>query len=64
VFVRIARTLEVTGTFKLRTQDLVRQGFDPAQVHDGLYLDDAARGEYLRLDAPLYERIVSGDQRL
>jgi fatty-acyl-CoA synthase len=64
VFVRIAPTLEITGTFKLRTQDLARQGFDPAQVSDALYLDDAVRGQYLRLDAPLYERIVSGDKRL
>jgi len=64
VFVRIVSALEITGTFKLRTQELARQGFDPAQVSDALYLDDAARGEYQRLDAPLYERIVSGDQRL
>jgi fatty-acyl-CoA synthase len=64
VFVRIVSTLEITGTFKLRTQELARQGFDPAQVGDALYLDDAACGEYRRLDAPLYERIVSGDQRL
>jgi fatty-acyl-CoA synthase len=64
VFLRIVPTLETTGTFKLRTQELARQGFDPAKVSDALYLDDAARGEYLRLDAPLYERIVSGEQRV
>jgi fatty-acyl-CoA synthase len=64
VFVRIVSTLEITGTFKLRTQELARQGFDPGQVVDALYLDDAARGEYVRLDAPLYQRIVAADQRL
>jgi len=64
VFVRIVPTLEITGTFKLRTQELARQGYDPSQVSDALYLDDATRGEYLRLDAPLYERIVSGSLRL
>jgi fatty-acyl-CoA synthase len=64
VFVRIVPALEITGTFKLRTQELARQGFDPGQVRDALYLDDAALGEYLRLDAPLYQRIVSGERRL
>lgn len=64
VFVRIVSTLEITGTFKLRTQELARQGYDPGQVSDALYLDDAARGEYLRLDAPLYEKILSGKLRL
>jgi fatty-acyl-CoA synthase len=64
VFVRIVPALEITGTFKLRTQELARQGFDPGQVRDALYLDDAALGEYLRLDAPLHQRIVSGERRL
>jgi len=64
VFLRIVPALETTGTFKLRTHELARQGYDPGQVGDALYLDDAARGEYVRLDAPLYRRIVAGDQRL
>ena len=64
VFVRIVSQLEITGTFKLRTQELARQGYDPAQVSDALYLDDAARGEYVRLDAALYQKIVSGKLRL
>jgi fatty-acyl-CoA synthase len=64
VFVRIVPALEITGTFKLRTQELARQGYDPRQVRDALYFDDAARAEYVRLDAQLYDRIVSGDQRL
>ena len=64
VFVRIVPALEITGTFKLRTQELVRQGYDPGQVGDALYFDDARRGEYLRLDAALYRKIVSGELRL
>ncbi|HVH84486.1 MAG TPA: long-chain-acyl-CoA synthetase, partial [Steroidobacteraceae bacterium] len=64
VFVRVAAALEITGTFKLRTQELARQGYDPGQVSDALYLDDAARGEYVRLDATLYRRIVTGAQRV
>ncbi|MGP8033433.1 MAG: long-chain-acyl-CoA synthetase [Steroidobacteraceae bacterium] len=64
VFVRIVAALEITGTFKLRTQDLTREGYDLSQVSDALYVDDAARGEYLRLDAALHEKIISGQQRL
>lgn len=64
LFLRIVSTLEITGTFKLRTQELARQGYDPRQVSDALYLDDAVRGQYVRLDAPLYGRIVSGEHRL
>jgi fatty-acyl-CoA synthase len=64
VFLRIVPVLEITGTFKLRTQELAQQGYDPAHVGDALYLDDAARGEYLRLDAALHQRIVSGKLRL
>jgi hypothetical protein len=32
VFVRIAKTLETTGTFKYRKVDLVADGFDPDKV--------------------------------
>ena len=64
LFVRIVPTLEVTGTFKLRTQELARQGYDPDLMSDALYLDDAARGEYVPLDSALYQRIRSGALRL
>jgi len=64
VFVRIVSQLEITGTFKLRTQELVRAGYDPSQVSDALYLAEGANGQYVRLDQPLYERISSGSSRL
>jgi fatty-acyl-CoA synthase len=64
VFVRLVAALDITGTFKLRTQELARQGYDLGQVSDALYLDDAAGGAYLRLDAALYQGIVSGKLRL
>ncbi|HUL47807.1 MAG TPA: long-chain-acyl-CoA synthetase [Steroidobacteraceae bacterium] len=64
VFLRIVPTLETTGTFKLRTQELAREGYDPEKVRDALYFDDTALGEYVRLDALLYARIAAGEQRL
>jgi len=64
VFVRIAARLDTTATFKVRTQELARQGFDPAALSDALYFDDTARCEYVPLDAALHQRIVSGGLRL
>lgn len=63
LFVRIVKALELTGTFKQRTRELAREGYDPHQVSDDLYLDDAARQEYLHLDVPLYQRLVTGNLR-
>ena len=51
VVVRILAALEITGTFKLRKQDLVREGFDPARVTDPLFLDHPAQQQYAPLDA-------------
>ena len=64
VFLRILPALELTGTFKLRKQQLAEQGYDPTQVRDPLYLDDPARGAYVPLDAALYATLGSGTLRL
>ncbi len=64
VFVRLLPALESTGTFKPRKQDLVRSGFDPGQMSDPLYVDDARANAYVRIDSELYEDIVAGRFRL
>jgi fatty-acyl-CoA synthase len=64
LFLRIVPTLDVTGTFKLRKQELAAQGFDPGRTNDTLYFDSPAQGRYRRLDAALYQRIVQGLERL
>jgi fatty-acyl-CoA synthase len=64
VFLRILTSLEATGTFKPRKQDLVAGGFDPAQVMDPLYFDDARTRQYVRLDAALYAAIAAGQVRV
>jgi fatty-acyl-CoA synthase len=63
VFLRIMPELEVTGTFKYRKADMVVAGFDPAQVKEPLYFDDATAGAYAPLDAALYARIQAGGVR-
>ena len=64
LFLRIVPTLEVTGTFKLRKQDLAAHGYDPAKTSDPLYFDAAGKNSYEKLDAVLHERIVLGGVRL
>jgi len=64
LFIRIVTAIELTGTFKLRKQELALEGFDPARVRDALYMDDAVRGTYVPLDAELHALISAGKLRL
>jgi fatty-acyl-CoA synthase len=64
VFLRLLTTLEATGTFKPRKQDLVQAGFDPARISDPLYLDDSRSQRYVSLDAALFAAILSGVLRI
>ena len=64
VFLRILSTLEATGTFKPRKQDLMQSGFDPSRVTDPLYFDDARSQRYVPVDAALYAAIVDGTIRI
>jgi fatty-acyl-CoA synthase len=64
VFLRLLHTLESTGTFKPRKQDLVQAGFDPARISDPLYFDDPRAQAYVPLDAALYAAISAGTVRI
>jgi len=64
LFLRLQAEMEVTGTFKQRKVDLVRQGFDPAVVSDPLYFNDPETQAFMPIDAALYDRIQSGQVRL
>jgi hypothetical protein len=60
--------MEITGTFKHRKVDLVRDGFDPRTISDALYfLDpkwDGKGPRYIPLDAETYQQIESGEIRV
>ena len=60
LFVRLVAALELTGTFKLKKQELAAQGYDPQACTDPLYFDDRRVGAYVRLDGPLYQQLTSG----
>jgi fatty-acyl-CoA synthase len=64
VFLRLLTTLEATGTFKPRRQDLVQAGFDPARISDPLYFDDSRSQSYASMDAALFAAISSGALRI
>jgi fatty-acyl-CoA synthase len=64
IFLRLSPQIDVTGTFKQRKVDLVREGFDPSAISDPLYVLDAESGRYERLTAERYADILAGHIRL
>ena len=62
-FVRVATTLAVTATFKLRKVDLVDEGFDPKKTPDPLFFRDDRAQTYAPLDEVALERILAGEIR-
>jgi len=64
LFLRVQPEMEITGTFKHRKVDLVKEGFDPEKIADPLYFDHPVIGKYVRLTAELYEQIVGGKLRV
>lgn len=63
VFIRIKPDMEVTGTFKQRKVDLVKEGFDPSVVSDDLYFLNPETGQFEQVDTALYDAICSGKFR-
>lgn len=64
VFLRIQSTIEITGTFKQRKVELVKQGFDPSGISDPLFFLDHRAQSYVPLTNALYDDISSGKRRL
>lgn len=64
LFLRIVRCIELTGTFKLRKQELAAEGYDLSKVRDALYFEDRQRGAYVPLDEELFARLQGGKVRV
>jgi fatty-acyl-CoA synthase len=64
LFLRIVRGIELTGTFKLRKQELAMQGYARASIDDALYFDDRQQQAYTNLDDSVHARLRSGKMRL
>ncbi|KAG8575570.1 hypothetical protein GDO81_009601 [Engystomops pustulosus] len=56
-FIRIQKELEITGTFKQRKVELVKQGFDPSNISDPLYFLDEREKKYVPMTQTIYEDI-------
>jgi fatty-acyl-CoA synthase len=64
LFLRVGEHIAVTATFKPAKALLAREGYDPDRLADALYVDDRARGVFVRLDAALHEQLRGGRLRL
>jgi len=64
LFLRVGGEIEVTGTFKHKKSELVRQGYDPAVITDKVYFNDPDRQAFVQLDQELFRRIQIGQVRL
>jgi fatty-acyl-CoA synthase len=64
LFLRVQPKIEVTGTFKQKKVELVREGFNPAATSDPIYFNDPQAKAFVLLEPALYQRIESGDVRL
>ncbi len=64
LFIRVQPEIEITGTFKHRKVELVKEGFDPDSVSDPIYFNDPASKSFVPLDKALYDKINGGGVRL
>jgi fatty-acyl-CoA synthase len=62
LFLRIATGLDQTGTFKLTSTKLAREGY--AQASDPVWFNDRAACGFIACDAALLQAIESGEKRL
>jgi fatty-acyl-CoA synthase len=58
VFLRLQPEIAVTGTFKQRKVELVKEGFDPIALPDPIYWLDPVTAAYERLTPERYAQIV------
>ena len=64
LFLRIVSKFEVTATFKPIKQELRRQGYDPEVSDDAVYFNDRIKEEFVRIDATVYDRLLTCKLRL
>ena len=64
IFLRLRPEMEITGTFKLRKVELVKDGFDPNAISDPIYIFDHAAQAYKPLTQAIYDDIAAGKMKL
>ena len=64
LFLRLRRDVDMTGTFKIRKIDLVREGLTPRDESEPIYVFDHATQRYHILNDTMREAIIEGRVRL
>jgi fatty-acyl-CoA synthase len=64
VFIRLRPEMEITGTFKLKKTDLVKDGFDPSRIDDPLFWYNTVSARYEALSKKVYDAILAGTIKL
>lgn len=61
LFLRISQDMDLTGTFKLKKINLVKEGFDPANIDDPVYWSRDTGNSYISMDQSNYDEIMTGN---
>jgi fatty-acyl-CoA synthase len=64
VFLRVSRETDTTSTFKFKKTNLVKAGFDPANISEPLFYADPASGSYKKITPEVFKGITDGTLRL
>lgn len=64
LIIRVQKEIEITGTFKHKKVDLVKQGFNPDEMIDPLYFIDNDNSTFTKLDANLYQKIMNQEIKI
>ena len=64
LLLRVKKEIEITGTFKHKKVDLVKEGFNPDEVSDPLYLADNDNSTFIKIDTNLYQKLMNQKIRL
>lgn len=60
VFVRVMKSLPITGTYKLKKVDLQNECYDIEKISDQIYFYDNKSKAYTELTKSLYKEIING----
>ena len=64
VFLRMSKESDTTSTFKFKKTNLVKAGFDPANISEPLFYADSKTGEFKPIDKQVFGEIIDGTIRL
>ncbi|KRT84322.1 AMP-binding protein [Oryctes borbonicus] len=63
IFIRVLNKVDLTGTYKLKKNDLQKEGFNPSVISDSMYYFDGS-GRFLPLTSEKYKQINEGTIRV